>query len=91
MVAALARSFAKGGRYGCPLGNIDRNGFERRTDKDKIHFFNVAKASAGEVRSQLYVAVDVGYISETERVELNEEFKSLASQIAGFMKYLGES
>lgn len=71
------------------MSNI-AEGFERQTDKDKVQFFNYAKASIAEVRSQLFVALDVGYISEAIQEKLNEEFKSLAAQIAGFMKYLSK-
>mgnify|MGYP001765691330 CR=1 FL=1 len=44
------------------MSNI-AEGFESRTDIQFINFLGMARASAGEVRSQLYVALDQRYIS----------------------------
>jgi four helix bundle protein len=40
-------------------------GFERNTDKEFIYFLYVSKAAA-EVRSQLYLALDLAYITKQE-------------------------
>ncbi|HEX9628978.1 MAG TPA: four helix bundle protein, partial [Pyrinomonadaceae bacterium] len=45
------------------LSNI-AEGFERGGDKEFLQFLAVAKGSCGEVRAQLYIAVDQGYLSQ---------------------------
>ena len=40
-------------------------GFERRSRKEYLYFLNMAKGSAGECRSQLYVAFEVGFIERS--------------------------
>ena len=38
-------------------------GFERDSHRDCARFLSIAKGSSGEVRSQLYIAQDIGYLS----------------------------
>ena len=47
-------------------------GFERSSRKEYLLFLNIAKGSAGEVRSLCRVAFDVGYLSKSTYDELRE-------------------
>jgi four helix bundle protein len=63
-------------------------GFERNTDKEFIYFLYIAKVSAGEVRSQLYVAFDLGYLEQKEFDKLKTEIIEISKMLSGFIKYL---
>lgn len=61
-------------------------GFERRSRKEYLNFLNIAKASAGEVRSQLYVAFEVGYLDKSELEDMKDKARFLSGSIANHMK-----
>lgn len=66
-------------------------GFERRSRKEYLNFLNIAKASAGETRSLLYVAFEVGYIESVELDLLREKAKFLSGSIANHMKSISRA
>ncbi len=69
------------------MSNISE-GFESQTQALFITYLGRAKASAGEVRSQLYVALDLDYISREQyraTIQITEE---CSRQLFGFIKYL---
>jgi four helix bundle protein len=72
------------------LSNI-AEGFERGGDKEFLQFLAIAKGSCGEVRAQLYVAVDQGYLSQDLFERLFNNADEIGRMISGLMKYLSKS
>ena len=72
------------------LSNI-AEGFERDGDKEFLQFLSLAKGSCGEVRAQLYVALDQAYLNDAQFQKLIEKAMEVSRLIAGLMKYLSTS
>ena len=69
------------------MSNI-AEGFERGTRQEFIQFLNIAKGSNGEVRSQLCVALDQGYLAQNEFENLNNLSVLLSKKLSAFIGYL---
>ena len=69
------------------MSNI-AEGFESQTQSKFIDYLGHAKASAAEVRSDLYVAEDLGYFSKEESAQALDLVELCSKQIYGLIKYL---
>lgn len=69
------------------MSNI-AEGFERGTRKEFIRFLNMAKGSNGEMRSQLWIALDQEYVDQKTFDELRESVLALSRRVSKFITYL---
>jgi four helix bundle protein len=69
------------------MNNI-AEGFERHSDAEFARFLNIAKGSAGEVRSMFYSAEDLHYVNEPVAVDRREAVKTISKGIATLEAYL---
>lgn len=67
------------------MSNI-AEGFERGTQLEFLNYLFIAKGSAGEVRAQLYVALDVGYLDIQKFKYLNGLVLDSSRLIHSFME-----
>jgi|SRR6266404_6092288 len=72
------------------MSNI-AEGFEPGGDKEFTQFLAAANGSCGEVRSQLYVALDQGYLLAPKFEELYGMSTETSRVISGLMNYLTRS
>jgi len=63
-------------------------GIGRNSKKETRQFVYIAKGSLYEVETQLYLALDLGFIKENQTEEILNQIITVRKLIIGFIKYL---
>ena len=66
-------------------------GFGRGGNKEFLQFLSIAKGSLYELKTQLIIAFEIGYINDIEYSKLKNDSEEIGKLIAGFMNYLSKS
>jgi four helix bundle protein len=72
------------------LSNI-AEGFEREGNNEFSHFLTMAKGSCGEVRAQLYIALDQHYVTTEQFDVVARQALEVSRMISGLIKYLHQT
>ena len=83
---ALAHDFGLRGQMQRAAVSIMANiaeGFERGGLAEFHQFLSTAKASCAELRSELYTALDVGYLGQDQFTQLLEQAEEVARVVGG--------
>jgi four helix bundle protein len=73
-------------RAGLSVPSNIAEGYERESNKDLIKFLHYAKGSAGELRTQLYIGIDIGYIDKTTGHHWLTEAREISQMLAALIK-----
>ena len=91
---AFARDFALRDQIRRASISVSSNiaeGFARRSPRDFRRFLLIAKASCAEVRSQLYLALDLGYLDATAHSALDESTDHISRLLGGLIRHLDQT
>ena len=73
-------------RSGLSISSNIAEGFERESIKECIHFLSFARGSCGELRSQIYIGVEIKYIDKDTGNRWIKETKDIAKMLTGLIK-----
>jgi len=63
-------------------------GKERETVAEFVRFLYIAKGSAGELRTQLFISRNIGYLTEDDFRKLTERVERISGMIGNLIKAL---
>ena len=90
----LSKDFGLKDQMRCAAGSMMHNiaeGFDAGSDPEFIRFLRYSLRSATELQSQMYLALDLGYVEKSEFEALYSEVNTAKNHLHGFIAYLVKS
>jgi len=75
-------------RAAVSIGSNIAEGSERDSTAEFIRFLNIAKGSAAELRTQVYIAQRIGILTHDQQQALINELKEISAMLHGLVKAL---
>ena len=73
-------------RAGLSIPSNIAEGYERNSDKELANFLNYAKGSAGELRTQIYIGLEIGCIKKETGKEWLDECEEVSKMLHGMIR-----
>ena len=73
-------------RAGLSIPSNIAEGYERNSNKEIANFLNYAKGSAGELRTQLYIAIEINYLDRDTGLKWIHETEEISKMLHGLIK-----
>ena len=73
-------------RSGLSIPSNIAEGYERDSDAEIARFLTIAKGSAGELWTQIWIGIEAGYLSKTEALIWADETKQLSRMLAALIQ-----
>ena len=73
-------------RSGLSIPSNIAEGFERVSSKESVNFLSYAKGSCGELRTQIYIGIDIEYIDKEKGQEWLKEVNEISAMLSGLIK-----
>ena len=78
-------------RAGLSIPSNIAEGVERNSDKETLNFLSYAKGSCAELRTQIYIGMDIGYINKKIGSQWIQETKEITAMLVGLMKSISKA
>jgi four helix bundle protein len=75
-------------RSGLSVPSNIAEGMTRSTSKDKRHFLVIARGSCSELRTQVYIGMEIDYVPQSKGREWLQETREISSMLAGLIASL---
>ncbi|MFI9653076.1 four helix bundle protein [Guyparkeria halopsychrophila] len=72
-------------RSGLSVPSNVAEGMSRRSSKEKYRFLDIAKGSCAELRTQIYIGIDIDYLDRDKASRWLAETREIAAMLTGLM------